>query len=259
MAALSRVANGTHKHIHLIPDDTVIFSSSPIPGNAEGVNRTINALFKCGANVIVNSPLNDTHTSGHANQGELKMIHSFVRPKYFMPIHGDYHMLKTHANLATDIGCPKENTFVMKNGEVLVINRNEAKIEGEVRSGDIYIDGSRVGDFSSSIIHERKLLSNDGIFSIIFTINTLTKTFLCEPQVVSRGFVYMKDSEELTRNLVEQTKSFVLKELKASKSPRLNIAYLKSIVTEFLTKLIVDETDRKPIVMPIFMLVPEEN
>ena len=253
MAALSRVAGGTHKYIKLIPNDTVIFSSSPIPGNAEGVNKTINALFKCGANVIIDSPIIDTHTSGHANQGELKMMHSFIRPKYFMPIHGEYRMLKTHAKLACECGCKPENTFIMNNGEILNITKTKASINGKVRSGDVYIEGSRIGDVSSNIIYERKLLSNDGLFTIIFTINPETKTIPVEPQVVSRGFIYMKESEELTRRLILEAKNYLIEELERCKT--VNINYLKNAITEYMTKFIVDETDRKPIVIPVFMLV----
>ena len=255
MAALSRVANGSHKYIKLIPGDTVIFSSSPIPGNAEGVNKTINALFKCGANVIVNSPINGTHTSGHANQGELKLLHSLVRPKYFMPIHGEYRMLKTHAKIASEIGCPIENTFVMSNGEILRINRQSATVEGRVKSGEVYIEGTRIGDFSSEVIRERKLLSNEGLFAIIFTINIKSKTIPVEPQVVSRGFIYMKDSGELTKRLTNEAKNFVLNELKNMKMINLNL--LQKSVTEYMTKIIVDETDRKPMVVPIFMQINE--
>ena len=255
MAALSRVANGSHKYIKLIPGDTVIFSSSPIPGNAEGVNKTINALFKCGANVIVNSPINGTHTSGHANQGELKMIHSFVRPKYFMPIHGEYRMLKTHAKLASEIGCPIENTFIMANGEVLKLHRKEAYLEGKVKAGDVYIEGTRVGDFSNEIIRERKLLSNDGLFTIIFTIDIKNKTIPVEPQVVSRGFIYMKDSGDLTKRLTDEAKKFLINELKNTKMINFNL--LQKNVTEYMTKIIVEETDRKPMVVPVFMKVNE--
>ena len=255
MAALSRVANGSHKYIKLIPGDTVIFSSSPIPGNAEGVNKTINALFKCGANVIVNSPINGTHTSGHANQGELKLLHSLVRPKYFMPIHGEYRMLKTHAKLASEIGCPIENTFVMANGEILRINRNSATVEGKVKSGEVYIEGTRIGDFSSEIIRERKALSNDGLFAIIFTVNTKNKTIPVEPQVVSRGFIYMKDSGDLTKRLTNEAKNFLLNELKNMKMINFNL--LQRSVTEYMTKIIVEETDRKPMVIPIFMQLNE--
>ena len=253
MAALSRVAGGTHKYIKLIPNDTVIFSSSPIPGNAEGVNKTINALFKCGANVIIDSPIIDTHTSGHANQGELKMMHSFIRPKYFMPIHGEYRMLKTHTKLAVECGCDPNNTFVMNNGDVLSINKQGASITGKVKSGVVYIDGTRIGDISNNIIYERKLLSNDGLFTIIFTINAKNKTIAVEPQVVSRGFIYMKDNEELTKRLINEAKKFLTEELEKANS--ININYLKNAVTEYMTKFIVDETDRKPMVVPIFMQV----
>ena len=253
MAALSRVAGGTHKYIKLIPNDTVIFSSSPIPGNAEGVNKTINALFKCGANVITDSPIIDTHTSGHANQGELKMMHSFIRPKYFMPVHGEYRMQKAHAKLATECGCPKENTFILGNGDILNLSKNKAHIKGRVKSGDIYIDGSRIGDISSNIIYERKLLSNDGLFTIIFTINSKDKTIPVEPQVVSRGFIYMKENEELTKRLIKEAKKCLMQELEKAKT--INIANLKSVVTEYMTKLIIDETDRKPMVIPVFMQV----
>ena len=255
MAALSRVANGSHKYIKLIPGDTVIFSSSPIPGNAEGVNKTINALFKCGADVIVNSPINGTHTSGHANQGELKMIHSFVRPKYFMPIHGEYRMLKTHAKIAAEVGCDINNTFIMSNGDVLKINRDEAYVEGKVKSGEVYIEGTRIGDFSSEIIRERKLLSNEGLFTIIFTIDMKNKTIPADVQVVSRGFIYMKDSGELTKRLTTEAKNFLLTELKNSKT--ININQLQKSVTEYMTKIIVEETDRKPMVVPVFMQVNE--
>ena len=251
MAALSRVANGSHKYIKLIPGDTVIFSSSPIPGNAEGVNKTINALFKCGANVIVNSPINGTHTSGHANQGELKLLHSLVRPKYFMPIHGEYRMLKIHAKIASEIGCPIENTFIMSNGDVLKINRKGAVVEGKVKSGEVYIEGTRIGDYSSEVIRERKLLSNDGLFTIIFTIDTKNKSIPVEPQVVSRGFIYMKDSGELTKRLVTEAKNFLLNELKNMK--QINLLVLQKSVTEYMTKFIVEETDRKPMVVPVFM------
>ena len=251
MAALSRVANGSHKYIKLIPGDTVIFSSSPIPGNAEGVNKTINALFKCGANVIDNSPINGTHTSGHANQGELKLLHSLVRPKYFMPIHGEYRMLKTHAKIAGEIGCPIENTFIMSNGDVLKINRKGAVVEGKVKSGEVYIEGTRIGDYSSEVIRERKLLSNDGLFTIIFTIDTKNKSIPVEPQVVSRGFIYMKDSGELTKRLVTEAKNFLLNELKNMK--QINLLVLQKSVTEYMTKFIVEETDRKPMVVPVFM------
>ena len=255
MAALSRVANGSHKYIKLIPGDTVVFSSSPIPGNAEGVNKTINALFKCGANVIVNSPINGTHTSGHANQGEIRLLHSLVRPKYFMPIHGEYRMLKMHAKIASEIGCPIENTFIMSNGDVLKINKKGAVVDGRVKAGEVYIEGNRIGDFSNEIIRERKLLSNEGVFTIIFTIDMKNKNIPVEPQIVSRGFIYMKDSADLTKKLANEAKMFLIQEMNSMKMINFNL--LTKSVIDYMSKVIAEETDRKPMVIPVFMQLNE--
>lgn len=251
LAALSRVAGGTHKYIKLIPSDTIIFSSSPIPGNQEGVNRTINQLFKRGANVITHSPITDTHTTGHAAQGELKLMLSLLKPKYFIPIHGEYRMQRVHADLAIETGIPKENTFILENGDVVAINDHSARIAGHVTAGDIYIDGSGIGDISSSIIKERKSLSEDGMFSLVITIDSKNKILPIEPQVVSRGFIYMKDSEELTKSFVEETKSYLKREM--AKVKVLNLNMLKHGLTEQLSRSIYLKTDRKPIVIPVFM------
>lgn len=252
LAALSRLANGSHKQIKLIPGDTIIFSSSPIPGNQEGVNKTINLLFKNGANVVVNSPINDTHTSGHASQGDLKLMQTLLKPKYFVPVHGEYRMQKVHAELAIECGCNPKNTFILENGDVLSISSNGAKITGQVKAGDVYIDGTRIGDIDSTIIRERKTLSEDGLFSIIITLDPKTNEILVEPQVVSRGFIYMKDSEELTKSFVNSAKTFLKQELSKQ---NINYAQLKMQLTEYLSKIIQEKTDRKPIVIPVFMLV----
>jgi len=251
LAALSRVANGTHKFIKLIPGDTIIFSSSPIPGNQEGVNRTINALFKRGANVITHSPITDTHTTGHGSQGELKLMLTLLRPKYFIPIHGEYRMLKSHADLAIECGVKKENTFVIENGDVVAINDHSARLAGHVTAGDVYIDGTGVGDISSAIIKERKSLSEDGMFALVITIDTKNKTLPIEPQVISRGFIYMKDSEELTKGFIEEAKALLQEEM--DKVNVININMLKHTLTESLGRSIYLKTDRKPIVIPIFM------
>lgn len=252
MAALSRVANGSHKQIKLIPGDTIVFSSSPIPGNQNGVNKTINALFKHGANVITHSPINDTHTSGHAAQGELKLIHTLLKPKYFAPVHGEYRMQKVHADLAVECGCLKENTFILENGDVLALTDNSCRISGHVQAADIYIDGTQIGDIGGTIIRERKVLSEDGLFSIIFTISQKTNQILVEPQVVSRGFIYMKDSEKLTNEFIEKSKAFLANELKKE---NVNYNMAKNSLTDYLNKLIFEATDRKPIVLPVFMFV----
>ncbi len=257
LAALSRIANGSHKQIKLIPGDTIIFSSSPIPGNQEGVNKTINLLFKKGANVITHSPINDTHTSGHAAQGELKLMQTLLRPKYFLPVHGEYRMQKVHANLAIECGCLPENTFILENGDVLALTDKTARISGHVPSGDVYIDGNRIGDIGGSIIRERKTLSEDGLFSIVFTINKENSTIAVDPQVVSRGFIYMKDSEALTKSFVSKAKSFLETELTKNNTIKTDDEYntIKQNLTEYLNKVVFESTDRKPIILPVFMMI----
>ncbi len=251
LAALSRVANGTHRTIKLIPSDTIIFSSSPIPGNQEGVNKTINQLFKHGAEVVTHSPITDTHTTGHASQGELKLMLTLLKPKYFIPVHGEYRMQRVHADLAIETGVEPENTFVLENGEVVAINERGARVAGRVHAGEVYIDSIGIGDISSSIIRERKMLSDDGLFALIITIDTKAKTIPIEPQVVSRGFIYMKDSEELTKSFVEATKAYLLSQMQDAKA--INLLTLKYGLTEELNNIIYKKTDRKPMVIPIFM------
>ena len=243
--------DGSHRIIKLIPSDTIIFSSSPIPGNQEGVNKTINQLFKKGANVITHSPITDTHTTGHASQGELKLMITLLKPKYFIPIHGEYRMQRVHADLAIETGVLPQNTFVLENGDVVAINDHSARIAGQVTAGNIFIDGSGVGDVSSQIIRERKALSDDGMFSLVITIDSKQRILPIEPQVVSRGFIYMKDSEELTKSFVDFTKEFLINSMNAVKIVNLNV--LKYNLTEELGKLIYSKTDRKPIIIPIFM------
>lgn len=253
LAALSRVANGSHRQIKLIPGDTIVFSSSPIPGNQEGVNRTINQLFKKGANVITHSPITDTHTSGHAAKGEQKLMLSLIKPKYFLPIHGEYRMQRVHGNTAIDCGIKPENVFVLENGDVVAFSENGARLAGHIPSGEVYIDGTGIGDISSSIIKERKYLSEDGMFSLVITLDATNKTIPFDPQVVSRGFIYMKDSEALTKSIVEEAKNYLLNEMKKMKA--LNYNTLKYGLTDFLNHLIYSKTDRKPIIIPIFMPV----
>lgn len=258
LAALSRIANGSHRIIKLMPDDTIIFSSNPIPGNQEGVNRTINLLFKKGANVITHSPITDTHTTGHASQGELKLIFNLLKPKYFMPIHGEYRMQRVHADLAIECGVEPNNTFILENGDVLAINERFARNAGHITAGEVYIDGEGIGDISSAIIKERRSLSQDGMFSLIITIDTKKKTIPIEPQVVSRGFIYMKDSEELTKSFVDEAKKYLLEQMEAVKE--VNLLMLKQGLTEYLSQSIYQKTDRKPIVLPVFMdLAPKDT
>ncbi len=254
LAALSRIAGGSHKYIKLIPNDTVIFSSSPIPGNQDGVNKTINNLYKRGANVVIHSPLTDTHTSGHAAAGELKFIHTIAKPKFFIPVHGEYRMQRIHNKIAVECGCPKENCFTMENGDVISMNKDRAFISGKVPAGDIYVDGSRIGDISTQIIRERKHLSDDGLFSIILCVDSKTKKLIGEPQVVSRGFVYMRENEALTKKLITQAKTHVIAELSKQKD-KTNFEIIKASLKDTISKSILNETSRRPIIISVFMEV----
>ena len=251
LAALSRVANGSHKTIKLIPGDTIVFSSSPIPGNQEGVNRTINQLFKNGANVITHSPITDTHTSGHASIGEQKLLLTLLKPQYFIPIHGEYRMQKVHGNTAIECGVDPNKVFIIENGEVIAFSENGVRNAGHIQAGEVFIDGTGVGDISSAILKERKYLSEDGMFSLVITIDIAKKEIPFEPQVVSRGFIYMKNSEELTKSIVLSAVEFLNQEM--AKTKALNLNALKHSLTEYLNQLIYSKTDRKPIVIPVFM------
>ena len=179
LAALSRIANGTHKQITLHPDDVVVFSSSAIPGNAVSISRTINKLYMKGVKVYTNTSLSDVHTSGHANEEELKLMIRLINPKYVMPFHGEYRMLKKHADIAIDCGVPKENTFVLGNGDVLSMYKGKVKRAGSVIAGDVYVDGNRIGNTGSVVIKDRKIMANDGIIIVIANIN-MKKNYLEE-------------------------------------------------------------------------------
>ena len=201
LAALSRIAAGTHRQISLHQGDTVIFSSSPIPGNQQGVSRTINMLFRRGANVIINSPLTDTHTSGHGGQEEQKLMLKLTSPKYFMPIHGEYRMLKIHSNLGYQTGVRRGRGFVLDNGEVLAVTKNTARAAGKVQAGNVYIDGTGIGDIGNIVIRDRKLLSEDGLLSAIVTIDKKNMRLIGSPVIISRGFIYMKEHSDLTSEI----------------------------------------------------------
>lgn len=255
LAALSRIAAGTHRQIKLMEGDTVIFSSSPIPGNQVGVNKTINMLFRKGANVITDSPLTDTHTSGHAGQEEQKLMLKLTKPKYFMPIHGEYRMLKIHANLGYQTGVRKGRAFVMDNGEVLALTKNTARIAGKVQAGNVYIDGTGIGDIGNIVIRDRKLLSEDGLLAAIVTIDKKNMKLVGSPVIISRGFVYMKEHSDLTDEICNLTEKEMVKKLKSHKT--INITVLKKSLTKTLGDFIRNKTERNPMIMPVVMLVNE--
>ena len=253
MAALSRIAAGSHRQIKLIPNDTVIFSSSPIPGNTQHVNKTINLLMKKGINVIVNSPFTDTHTSGHGGQMEQKYIISLFRPKYFFPNHGDYRMLKKHADTAYECGVQKGNAFIMDNGDVLSINEDRAYKSGKIKIQDVYIDGGSVGNITSTILRERKQLSEEGVISLLFTVDSSTKDLQVFPAIVSKGFVFMKESEEITNKILHYAKKVYSEEVKTLRM--YSEPAIKAILIDKISKYIYEITEKKPLVMPIILYV----
>lgn len=254
LAALSRIAEGTHKHIKIMPGDTIVFSSSAIPGNQASINRTINKLYKAGANVIINSPLTDTHTSGHASDSELQLMLCLTKPKYFMPIHGEYAMQKKHVDLAVQTGVKKDNCFILNNGEVLLINNKGIKKGQKVQSGNVFIDSNNTL-IDSSIIRERRALSEEGMVSCLFVLRH--NKLISNPQIISRGFIYMKNSEQLINQIqqkaIEAFKSY------SNTHKNFNSTVLQKHISTELSALIYELTERKPIIIPIIMDLDKSN
>lgn len=252
LAALSRIANGTHKQISLLPDDLVIFSSSPIPGNGESINRIINKLYLKGVKVFTNTEFSDIHTSGHAKEEELKWMLRIIKPKYFMPMHGEFRMLKQHASIAEMCDIPKENTLICSNGDVVELLNGKVYKAGTVQAGDVYVDGSRVGDVGSVVIKDRKLMSQDGILITILNINTLTRRLLIKPNVTARGFVLVNENQELMNKIENRIFEIVTKFLKNNVY---NYTDLKNQIILELLPYINELTGRRPIILPVIMEV----
>ena len=250
LAALSRIANGQHKQITLMTDDLVVFSSSPIPGNAASINRVINKLYLKGVKVYTNKTFNDVHTSGHAKEEELKWMLRIIKPKYFMPMHGEYRMLKQHGEIAEACDVPKENIFICKNGDVINLNKGIVSRGDTVKSGDIYVDGSRIGDIGSQVIKDRKLMSNDGILVTILNINTLTRRLLIKPNVTTRGFIMVNENPELINKIERKITDIVNKYLTTS---TYNYTDLKNQIILELYPYINELTGRRPIILPVIM------
>ena len=249
LAALSRIANGSHRQIKLQSDDVVVFSSSTIPGNALSVSRTINKLYLKGVEVYTNTSLSDIHTTGHGSEEELKLMLRLIKPKYFMPFHGEYRMLKKHADIAVDCGIPKENTFVLGNGDVLSLYKGKIKKEGYIQAGDVYVDGNRIGEISNAVMKDRKVMANDGIVIVIANIDITNNKLLINPNITTRGFVLVNDNIELLKKLEEISSNAINSKLNS----KTNYSEIKNEIINSLAPYIYETTGRKPIILPVIM------
>ena len=251
MAGLSRIAHGSHKKIEIDKDDLFIISASPIPGNDKIVSKVINQLFRKGVEVIYED-LEDIHVSGHAYQEELKLIHTLVKPKYFMPVHGEYRHLKHHGDLAIKLGMDPKNIFVLETGQVLEITSKEASATERVHTGILYVDGLGVGDVGNIVLRDRKHLSEDGLMIVVVTISKDDGKVLAGPDIISRGFVYVRESEDLmdgAKNVIKD----VLHECEEKNIKEW--AYLKNNIKENLKEYLYIKTKRNPMILPIIMEV----
>jgi ribonuclease J len=251
MSVLSRIATDEHKHIKIKEGDTVILSAKMIPGNERSIGRIINHLFRQGADVIYEK-VSEVHVSGHASKEELKLMLNLVRPKYFMPVHGEYRHLVYHSLLAKKLDIPKENIFILKNGDVLEISDKGARKNGRVNSGRIYIDGKGIGDVEEMVLRDRLRLAHDGIVLIILGIEKLTGNIVSGPDIVSRGFVFEDVSQEVINN-VKSLLTNTIKEL--DKELLSDSSLLKARLRNVLKKYLRDTMDRRPMIMPIIFEV----
>ena len=252
MSALARMASSDHKAISIKPGDMVILSSSPVPGNELTVSNVVNQLVEKGAEVIY-SDIADTHVSGHACQEELKLMHSLIRPKFFMPVHGEYRHLKTHAELAHLLGMPMENIFILQNGDCLTVSQSKAFITKKVAEAEgIMVDGLGVGDVGNIVLRDRRLLSESGLIILVAAIDRKANTIVSGPDIISRGFVYVRENEDL----IDDACSLAEKILEDCMSKNMkDWNGMKTAVREGLRKYIYNKTKRSPVILPIFLEV----
>ena len=249
MSALTRMAMNDHKKVDIMPGDTVIISATPIPGNEKLVSRTIDHLYKLGADVIYEKS-NGVHVSGHASQEEIKLMHNLVRPKFFIPVHGEFRHLIKHANLAQSLGMPKENIVIAENGSVIELTKNSIGINGKVPAGKVLVDGLGVGDVGNIVLRDRRQLSQDGIMIVVVTIDKENCHVVSGPDIVSRGFVYVREAE----GLMDEAKDKVQLALeKCEENGVSEWSAIKSTVRDSLGRFLYERTRRRPMILPIIM------
>ncbi len=249
MSALTRMAMNDHKKVGIMPGDTVIISATPIPGNEKLVSRTIDHLYKLGADVIYEKS-NGVHVSGHASQEEIKLMHNLVRPKYFIPVHGEYRHLIKHANLAKDLGMPKENIVIAENGSVIELTKKNIGINGKITSGKVLVDGLGVGDVGNIVLRDRRQLSQDGIMIVVVTIDRETCHVVSGPDIVSRGFVYVREAEDLMEEVREKVQAALDK---CEYNGVSEWSTIKSTIRDSLGRFLYERTRRRPMILPIIM------
>ena len=253
MSALTRMARSTHRKLDILPGDTVVIAASPIPGNEKYVARTVDQLFRSGADVIYGpGSISGVHVSGHGCQDELKLMLNLIKPKYFIPIHGEYRMLRLHSDLAESVGVPRENIFILDNGDSVEIVNKKARYGSKVPVGNVLIDGLGVGDVGNIVLRDRKLLSQDGILVVVVTLSKQKAAILSGPDIISRGFVYVRESEEL----LEEANRLVTQTLQKLMIENVNEwSSLKTSVKDVLGRFLYEQTRRRPMILPIIMEV----
>lgn len=251
LSGLTRMAAQSHNRINVVPGDTVIMSSTPVPGNEKLVNRVIDGLARAGANVIYQG-VADVHVSGHASQEELKLLLNLVKPKYVVPFHGEFRHVSAYARLAEQVGVPRENVFTLSNGDILEFTEDGARLSGKVPAGVVLVDGLGIGDVGSVVLRDRQQLAQDGVLVVVITINKQTKTILAGPDIITRGFVYVRESENLITQAEEQVMAALDKALKSEAS---DWSSLKSAARDALGSFLYERTKRRPMILPIIMEV----
>ncbi|HUT97184.1 MAG TPA: ribonuclease J [Dehalococcoidales bacterium] len=249
-SALVRIANKDHRHVHIVKGDTVVLSATAVPGNEALINRTVDALFRQGAQVLYDK-VAKVHVHGHGSQEELKLLLNLVRPRFFIPVHGEYRHLSLHAQLAESVGIPRDNIFVLEDGDVLELGPNGGKMTGKVSSGNVYVDGLSVGDIGNVVLRNRRMLSRDGIVVVIIAINSQTGKLVGRPDIVSRGFVDTRESKDM----MEESRDLVAKAFDHSGARPADWDFINTKIRDILNRFYYDQTKRRPMVLPVVVKV----